>query len=315
MAACGDKTYFTSFPNQKPLMPLEPIDRLMQGCREGGYAVGYFESWDLASLQGVLDAAEETRSPIIIGFNGEFLCRDGRRAPERLALYGALGKAAAESSPAPCGLIFNECPNDPWVLDAAAAGFNLVMPADPSASYHEYARRVKHIVDQCHPRQVAVEAELGELPCGASGRIEGGGHLTDPALAEQFVQETGVDLLAVSVGNVHIHVGGEQDLDLDHLAAVRDRVPVPLVLHGGTGITARSLREAIRLGVAKVNYGTYLKQRYLKAVRTVLAQQTSNPHEVLGLGGQRDMMVAGRLAVRDAVLERIEVLGCCGRAW
>jgi ketose-bisphosphate aldolase len=296
-------------------MPLELIDRLMHGCRDGGYAVGYFESWNLESLQGVLDAAEQTRSPIIIGFNGEFLSHEGRLVGERLALYGALGRAAAESARVPCGLIFNECPSDSWVMDAAAAGFNLVMPADPHAAYDEYVGRVQRIVEHCHTRQVAVEAELGELPCAASGSVEGAGEPTDPALAEQFVRETGVDLLAVSVGNVHIHLSGEQDLDLDRLAAIHNRVPVPLVLHGGTGITATSLSEAIGLGVAKVNYGTYLKQRYLKSIRAALSHEVSNPHEVLGLGGEADVMVAGRLAVRDAVLERIDTLGCCGRAW
>jgi fructose/tagatose bisphosphate aldolase len=75
-----------------------------------------------------------------------------------------------------------------------------------------------------------------------------------------------------------------------------------------------ALREAIRRGVAKVNYGTYLKQRYLKAVSFALAKGNTNPHELLGLGGDWDIMVAGRIAVRDAVLERIELLGCCGRA-
>jgi ketose-bisphosphate aldolase len=296
-------------------MPLESIDRLMQGCREGGYAVGYFESWNLESLQGVLDAAEQTRSPIIIGFNGEFLSREGRLAAERLALYAAMGRAAAESARVPCGLIFNECPNDSWVREAAAAGFNLVMPSDPHASYDDYTRRVKQIVGHCQAHGVAVEGEIGELPCTASGHVEGAGQPTDPALAEQFVRETGVDLLAVSVGNVHIHLGGAQDLDLDRLAAIHHRAAVPLVLHGGTGITATSLREAIGLGVAKVNYGTYLKQRYLKTLRAALSHEVSNPHEVLGLGGQRDVMVAGRLAVRDAVLERIDTLGCCGRTW
>jgi fructose/tagatose bisphosphate aldolase len=160
-----------------------------------------------------------------------------------------------------------------------------------------------------------VEAELGELPCGVSGHTERPAQLTDPALAERFVEETGVDLLAVSVGNVHIQMTGQQDLDLERLAAIRDRVSVPLVLHGGTGISAGSLAEAVRLGVAKVNYGTYLKQRYLAAVRLALANEEANPHALLGLGGPSDVIVAGRLAVRDAVLERIESLGCCERAW
>jgi ketose-bisphosphate aldolase len=296
-------------------MALESIECMLHACREGEFAVGYFESWNLESLQGVLDAAEQTRSPVIIGFNGEFLSHHHRIAAERLAMYAGMGRAAAESARVPCGLIFNECPNDQWTLDAVESGFNLVMPADPQASYDDYLLRVKRIVEHAHSRQVAVEAELGELPNGASGCIVGQSELTDPALARRFVLETGVDLLAVSVGNVHIHINGEQNLDLDHLAVLRDHVPVPLVLHGGTGISTVSLKEAVKLGVTKVNYGTYLKMRYLGAVCSALAEQPSNPHELLGLGGRWDVMVAGRLAVRDAVLERIELLGCCGRAW
>jgi fructose/tagatose bisphosphate aldolase len=120
--------------------------------------------------------------------------------------------------------------------------------------------------------------------------------------------------LAVSVGNVHILIKGEQALDLDRLSEIRLKVAKPFVLHGGTGISASSLRQAIELGVTKVNYGTYLKQRYLSAIRSSLAADLDNPHELFGMGGDRDVMVAGRVAVRDAVLERIDLLGCCGKA-
>jgi ketose-bisphosphate aldolase len=295
-------------------MSLESVEKLMADARRGHYAVGYFESWNLGSLQGVLDAAETVRAPVIIGFNGEFLSRPERRAVERLALYAALGKAAAQSSTVPCGLLFNECPNDSWVLAAAESGFNLVMLADPQAPYEDYVLRVKRIVEFSHPRGVLVEAEIDELPSGASGRVEGEARLTDPALAEEFVRETGIDLLAVSVGNVHIRTIGEQPLDLNHLATLCERIHVPLVLHGGSGITTDSLREAIRLGVSKVNYGTYLKQRYLAAMRDAVSQDASNPHTLWGMGDAEDVMVIGRLAVRDAVLERIEMLGCCAMA-
>jgi fructose/tagatose bisphosphate aldolase len=121
-------------------------------------------------------------------------------------------------------------------------------------------------------------------------------------------------LLAVSDGNVHIRLEGDAGLDLDLLKSIRDRVRVPLVLHGGTGIAADALRQAITLGVAKVNYGTYLKQRYVQAVRAALAKDVADPHRMLGIGGTEDVLVAGRIAVRDAVLERIELLGCCGKA-
>jgi len=91
-------------------------------------------------------------------------------------------------------------------------------------------------------------------------------------------------------------------------------VQVPLVLHGGTGIAPDALRAAIALGVAKVNFGTYLKQRYLRATHSALHSDEADPHRLLGMGGPDDVLVAGRLAVRDAVLERIDLLGCRGKA-
>jgi fructose/tagatose bisphosphate aldolase len=294
-------------------MSLWPISELIRQARKHQYALGYFESWNLESLQGVLDAAEATVSPIIIGFNGDFLSDPNRKVRERIRCYAELGKAGAADASVPCGLIFNECPNDDWVRSAVLAGFNLVMPADPAATYDDYRNRVVAITEFAHRHGVAVEAEVGHLPFGISGR-ENGNSLTDPELAARFVADTEVDLLAVSVGNVHVLITGEEDLNLQRLSEIGHRVQKPLVLHGGTGIKASSLREAIRLGVTKVNYGTYLKQRYLEALRLSITSEIENPHELLGMGGEHDVMVASRLAVRDAVLERIEVLGCCGKA-
>jgi ketose-bisphosphate aldolase len=293
-------------------MPMQAIGPMLRRAVQGGYAVGYFESWNLESLQGVVDAAEKTSSPVILGFNGGFLSGP-RLATERLSWYAALGRAAAESSSVPCGLIFNECPHDDWVRAAIAAGFNLVMLADPEASPEDLTNRVAAITRLAHARGVAVEAEVGELPCAATGETHGGS-LTDPEAAAAFVEATGIDLLAISVGNVHIRTEGEQGLDLRRLEMIRRRVSLPLVLHGGTGIAAGALQAAIALGVAKVNFGTYLKQSYLKAVRAALDRESLDPHRLLGMGGPEDFLVAGRLAVRDAVLERIGLLGCSGKA-
>lgn len=296
-------------------MPLSPAMELIARARAEGYALGYFESWNIESLQGVIDAAEETSSPVLIGFNGELLSRAGRLAAERLSWYAALGRAAAESASVPCGLIFNECSNDEWVRQAVRLGFTQVMPDDPEAPPDQFARRVADLTRYAHEHGVAVEAEVGHLPCGASGAVRGdGGSLTDPEAARRFVSATGIDILAVSAGNVHIMFQGSQELDLDLLAAVRQHVDVPFDLHGGTGIAAESLHKAIRLGVAKVCYGTYVKQRYLEATRKTLGQHELNPHRRLGYGGGEDVLVAGRLAVKEAVLERIGLLGCCGRA-
>lgn len=295
-------------------MPLEPATEILAHARRHHYAVGYFESWDLASLEGVIDAAEQSRAPVIVGFNGEFLARPDRALPARLEWYGALGRAAAESARVPCAVMFNECPADGWVQRATRLGFNLVMLADARATYTDYTRRVIELVCEAHPLGVAVEAELGVMPNGAGEHAEAASSLTDPELAMVFVRETGVDVLAVSAGNVHVLLEGQRDLDLGHLEAVRNKVEVPLALHGGTGIASRSLARAVALGVAKVNYGTCLKQRCLAAIRLALAASNANPHHALGDGGGGDLIVVARRAVRDTILERIEPLGCCGRA-
>ena len=294
-------------------MSLERVADMVSQAMADRYAIGYFESWNLESLQGVIDAAEETRSPILIGFNGEFLSGPERLAPERIALYASLGQAAAAASSVPCGLVFNECPNDEWIRQAIDAGFGQVMLDDAHANAHDLLRRVTAITEYAHSKGSASEAEVGELPFGA---VDHQADMTCPHEAAEFVQRTGIDILGVSVGNVHVMAGNRQKLDLEHLHGIRKEVNVPFDLHGGTGIEFDSLRQAIALGVAKVSYGTYIKQRYLAAVRKALdaADTASNPHELLGMGGSADVLVAGRLAVRDAVLERIHLLGCCGKA-
>lgn len=295
-------------------MSLEPISEMMRHARSHHYAVGYFESWNIDSLYGVIDAAEQMKSPVIIGFNGEFLSHAARVETERLALYGALGKAAAASASVPCGFIFNECAQDEWTRNAIALGFNLVMPADPDAAPADYKERVSGIAQLAHANSVAVEAEIGELPSGIPGEEDHTGSETSAEAAKAFVAETGIDLLAVSVGNVHIALNGAHGLDLVRLADIHAAVDVPLVLHGGTGIAPDHLVKAISLGVTKVNYGTYIKQRYLEAVRIAINSAEPNPHALIGLGGPQDILVVGRKAVREAVLERLPLLNSAGKA-
>jgi fructose/tagatose bisphosphate aldolase len=278
----------------------------MAAAASKGYAVGYFESWSLDSLQGVIDAAEQTRSPVIIGFNGEFLSGRRNAALDDLSVYGRLGRAMAENTRVPCGLIFNECSKKDWVDRAVVSGFNLVMPIDPGGPPGHYKRRVKQLVARARSNDVAVEAQVE--------RAQEDFVMTDPAAAAKFASETDVDLLAVEVGNEEIRLKGRVDLDLARLEAVHRAVDLPLVLHGGTGVSDDSVREALRLGVRKVNYGTYIKQHYLDALSGGLRADINNPHDLLGGGSATDVLEIGRAAVRDAVLERIDLLGCGGMA-
>ena len=123
------------------------------------------------------------------------------------------------------------------------------------------------------------------MPSGIPGEEDHVGSETSVEDAKAFVAETGIDLLAVSVGNVHIALNGAHRLDLVRLADIHAAVDVPLVLHGGTGIAPDHLVKAISLGVTKVNYGTCIKQRYLEAVRSAINSDEPNPHALIGLGG------------------------------
>lgn len=292
-------------------MALASAVGMLRAARDGGYAVGYFEAWNLESLAGVVDAAEAARSPVILGINGEFVSDPGRLLPEPVGWWAALLGAAGAAASVPVATIFNECSDDAAVRAAIPLGFGIVMPiAATGEAEADYAARTAAIVGLAHPFGVAVEAELGTLPHGT----EGGGTTTDPGAAAAFAAATGCDLLAVSAGNTHILLEGRKGLDLDRLRAIGEAVDVPLVLHGGTGIADDALRAAVGCGVAKVNFGTGLKQAYLRAVRQRLAAAEPDPHRLLGMGGPEDAMVAGRVAVREAVLEKIALLGSAGKA-
>jgi len=294
-------------------MPLVSMNELLAGARAGGYAVCYCESWNLESLQAVLEAAEELHSPVVAGFNGGFLMHPRRPRPERLVDYGCLA-AAVRASAAPVAFLLNETDDLAQIQEGMGAGFNSVMVENDRLGAKEYRQRVKEVVRLAHAHDVSVEAQIGHLPNGWD-LGNGGGEVTDPRQARAFVEETGVDALGVSIGNVHILTRGKAKIHLDSLREIHDTVDIPLVVHGGTGFPAEQAGEVIALGVAKFNFGTNLKQAYLAAVRQALSAyaEPMNPHLFLGMGGEKDIMAAGRDAVKQKAKELILAYGYAGQ--
>ena len=295
-------------------MPLVPMTQLLSDAKQGGYAVCYCEAWNLESLQGVLGAAEETYSPIIAGFNGGFLMHPGRSRPEDLSYYTGMGRAL-QSITAPVAFLLNETDDLAQIQQGIDMGFNTVMVENQRLSLDKYRQLVMKVVQMAHARNVSVEAQIGHLPMGQNGS-ESEAQITDPLFARAFVEETGIDALGVSVGNVHILTTGKASIDLEALRRVHDAVNIPLVIHGGTGFPLEKARDVLHLGIAKVNFGTALKQTYLAAVREKLAkyQEPQNPHLFLGMGGTEDILVAGREAVKLKVKELIRAFGSEGKA-
>jgi ketose-bisphosphate aldolase len=290
-------------------MPIVALSPLLADARREGYALPYAESWNLESLLAVIDSAEEACSPIIVGFNGGFLRHSSRERPENLAYYACF-RHALEKARVPVSFLLNESDSLDQIREGIELGFNAVMPESDGLDIVEYRELVKAVVRIAKPRSVFVEAQVGVLPVG-NGDHDGHGILTDPERAAEFAAETGVDALAVSIGNIHILTSGKASIDLEILRRIRERVSIPLVVHGGTSLTPQSLQEVIRLGVTKVNFGTILKQSYLAAIRERIEEYRKplSPHLFLGIGGPEDIMTAGRKAVRLEVTKLIEICG------
>jgi fructose-bisphosphate aldolase class II len=196
----------------------------------------------------------------------------------------------------PACLLFNESPSESWVLDAVRRGFDLVMYADEEADYRALVEVTTRVCAAAHAAGRAVEGEPHSLPGVAGDLVDAPGerHLTDRRRAADFVEATGIDAIAVNVGQAHLHGRGEVRLDLDRLDGLRRSLEVPLVLHGATSVSRGDLREAIRRGVRKVNVGSAMKRACIEAMRTSLAAagEVYNPYEVVGSGTDPDVMMA-----------------------
>ena len=289
-------------------MPLAPFTDLLADARTGGYAVGYFEAWDGYSLDAVIRAAEIERAPAVIGF-GCLLVDQGwldGGGIEMLALTGRLG---AERATVPVSLLLNEAHSLAHGLRGVDAGFGAVMLCTSDVEANA------ELVRSAHARGVAVEGELGQLPDGDSrGAIDDSrASLTDPDDAAAFVAATGVDALAVSVGNVHTLEGRVSSIDLDRLDAIRRAVDVPLVIHGGTGFPADAVPAAIERGVAKFNVGTLLKRAYLESLRSTPDLEQS-PHDLVGSHRATDLALRAAGAIVEPVRSLMKLYGSSGQA-
>ncbi|MCJ7450100.1 MAG: class II fructose-bisphosphate aldolase [Bacteroidales bacterium] len=295
-------------------MPLVSMKRLMNHALANKYAVGYFEAWNMDSILAVVDAAEMTNSPVIIGFGGQFIGSMKRTIKENIYHYGSLGKSIAENAKVPVALLLNEAHDIAMLINGLKAGFNAIMYEDHGISLNELIDINKYLVRTAHYCGADVEAEIGELPNAdiSTGSISQG-RKTDPDEAAYFVEETCIDALAVSVGNVHLLENKKSDLDFELIKILRKKIKVPLVLHGGTGILPENLKEAIKLGMCKINVGTILKRGYLKSIQSYLNDHEvdmMDPHDIIGRGGELDMLSGARESVADEVVKFIKIFGC-----
>jgi ketose-bisphosphate aldolase len=297
---------------------LYPMTELLRDAEKHHYAVGYFEAFNMDALLACLEAAERTKSPIIIGFGGQFLSSPKRKSVEDVYIYGAVAKAAAERSSVPAATLLNEADRIDMLYQGMNAGFGAVMYQKEGEKKEDTLRITQEICKIARYMGVDVESEVGCLPtAGAGTKNIAAGYNTDVGYAKEFVSKTGVDALAVSIGNIHLLESGKASLDFDLLKELRHVIPVPLVLHGGTGVAPDDMKRAILTGISKVNVGTVLKRSYINAIRPFYTEKnldTADAHATIGWGGENDMLSVGREAITNKILEFIDIFGCAGMA-
>lgn len=244
-------------------MPIVTLKELITRVEEKKIAVGAFSVGNMEMILGAIRAAEEMNTPIIIQI------AEVRLPTSPLAVIGPMMVAAAENSSVDVCVHLDHGLNYETVEQALDIGFSSVMLDGSLLSFEDNIALTKKVVDTASRYGASVEAELGVV-----GGNEGGGkahtiQYTDPLVADEFCKRTGVDALAVAIGNAHGHYVVAPKLRLDVLKQIDEACDTPLVLHGGSGITPETFQECIRNGIRKVNIATASFDAVTKASQTV----------------------------------------------
>ena len=235
-------------------MTLVSIGQELKRAQAGSYGLPLFDAFDVTSADGIFQALEDCRAPAMVAVYSPFLDYANARA------FTGYLRARAEDAPGPVSLMLDHGANFVMCMKALKLGFSDVMYDGSQLPIAENIANTKAVVQVAHAFGACVEAELGHV--GAGGEYQGFGAqrqgFTNPDDVERFVAETGVDFLAVAIGTAHGEYQSEPHLDLDLLAEIRQRVDIPLVMHGGSGLSAAQFQAAIASGISKINVATDL---------------------------------------------------------
>ncbi|TCV97945.1 tagatose bisphosphate family class II aldolase [Biostraticola tofi] len=275
---------------------------LLDRARKQAWAVPAFNIHNAETIQAVLEACQERRSPAILaGTPGTYK----HIACEEML---ALGAAYSSSFDMPVVLHLDHHESFDDIAAKVRAGVRSAMVDGSHLPYEQNVVLVRQVVEYCHRHDCSVEAELGRL-----GGIEDDQHvdeahafLTDPEQAVSFVKHTGIDSLAVAIGTAHGLYAHRPKIDFSRLDQIGRLLDIPLVLHGGSGVPDEDVRQAIQLGIAKVNVGTELKIAFADAVKAYFGQHpdASDP---------RFYMREGMDAMKTVIHEKITICGSEGR--
>ena len=281
------------------------LNDILIPAKKGGYGVGLFNAVNVEMARAIIETAEELKAPVIVG-TAEVLLP--AMSLERVAEY--LIPMAKKASVPVCvhfdhGLTFEKC------MEALQLGYSSIMYDCSTDTYEDNVAKVAEMVKICHAMGATVEGELGHVGDN-EGSAEGDSHLADPSayftdvsLAKDFVDRTGVDALAVAVGNAHGDYKFPPKLDFQRIDDIAQQTGVPLVLHGGSGLSDYDFRTAISKGICKVNIFTDIDKAGKAGIEEGLA------------AGARTMMALMPYeiaAMKKVVANKMELFGSIGKA-
>ncbi|WML55303.1 class II fructose-bisphosphate aldolase [Neobacillus sp. PS3-12] len=285
-------------------MPLVSMTEMLNKAKAGHYAVGQFNINNLEFTQAILQAAEEEKSPVILGVSegaGRYMTGFKTIVKMVEGLMEDLKVTVPVAIHLDHGSSFDKC------KEAVDAGFTSVMI---DASHHPFEENIeitKKVVDYAHSKGISVEAELGTVGGQEDDVIGESIIYADPQECVRLVKETGIDCLAPALGSVHGPYKGEPNLGFKEMEEIGQITGVPLVLHGGTGIPTNDIQKSISLGTAKINVNTENQIASAKKVREVLAADPDvyDPRKYLG---------PAREVIKQTVIGKIREFGSSNKA-
>lgn len=271
------------------------LKEILEDAKNKKYAVGHFNMLNLEMARGIIEAAEEEKSPLILGVAEVHF----PLIPFEYA--SIIMKHIAENAKVPVCLHLDHSTKFETVLHAIKAGFTSVMYDGSSLPYEENIKNTIEVAKVAHPLNVSVEAELGHVGLGSNANDYGSDELyTKPNEAVDFIEKTKVDALAVAIGTAHGKYVKKPVLDITRLDKIYAVSPKPLVLHGGSGLTDDDFKETVKHGISKVNICTEM------CIAARDAYLASANHEIL--------FDDAKNAVKEVVKQKMKLFGSCNRA-
>ena len=280
-------------------MPWTDPRKLIDDARAGGYAIGAFNMHNVETTEALVWAAEQAEAPVFLQVGRAIVPHMGVRKAYEMT------KRIAEESNAQFVIHLDHGPWDEC-LEAIKLGFNSIMYDGAHLPFEENIKTTRRIVEIAHDFGIPVEAELGKIP-DVGESVHWPDYYTDVDEAKRFVEETGVDYLAISVGIVHGVIPGlkPEPLAIERTLEIRDSVGIPLVLHGASGIPENEVLAARAAGVHKFNADTDLRHAFRAGIEAVWSKGDYQLEEA---------MAEGRTRMAAATIEKMKLYGCAGKA-